>query len=482
MEQNDNKAAGTPSVQEMEFPEELKAKARLFFTKGAETAYTLNYDYAIELYLDGLMFWPDALEEGHKPLRDIALRRHAAGGKKSGFGDSSKHKKPSEKSAKAQMLKAEYLLSKDPSNIGHMTEMLKAAVEGDFRQTVLWIADLLFELNRQKDKPSPATFVLLRDSYIKIEVYSRAFQACQQALLLKPKDSDLEQSLRDLSTEVTMQQGKYDGDGDFRDSIQDRQKQEELQSQELLISSKESKADAITQAQQEYQDNPVVSAKIFNYVDALCKTEMDENENKAIEILEKAYADSPQFRYKQRSGEIRIKQLNRQLRHLQQSLKQDVENAQLKAQVQQVSSAVLAAERDHYRLCVDNYPTDLRYKYEYARRLMRAKEYDDAIPQFQEARSDPRHRTASLNCIGQCFYYKQWYTDAIETFEQGLKYLENPEDAMGKELRYNLGRAYEADSNIDEALNCFRKVAQIDFNYRDVRTRVDALRKQQRDG
>ena len=73
-----------PTTTEMEFPEELIARGREFFHKGSEVAYALNYDYAIELFLDGISFWPDALEEGHKPLRDIALRRQAAGGKKSG--------------------------------------------------------------------------------------------------------------------------------------------------------------------------------------------------------------------------------------------------------------------------------------------------------------------------------------------------------------------------------------------------------------
>jgi len=48
-------------------------------------------------------------------------------------------------------------------------------------------------------------------------------------------------------------------------------------------------------------------------------------------------------------------------------------------------------------------------------------------------------------------------------------------------LRYNLGRAYEADGNIEQALNCYRKVAQIDYNYQDVKDRVDSLRKQQQE-
>ena len=125
-----------------------------------------------------------------------------------------------------------------------------------------------------------------------------------------------------------------------------------------------------------------------------------------------------------------------------------------------------------------NYPTDLGLKYEYGKRLLQGRRYDEAIPVFQEAQSDPRHRLAASNCVGQCFYHKQWYADAVETFERALKVVESGEEAIAKELRYNLGRAYEADSQAEEALQCFRMIAQIDFNYRDVRERIDALRKQ----
>ena len=459
----------------VEFPEELKTKARVFFAKGAETAYTLNYEYAIELYLDGLALWPDALEDGHKPLREVALRRQAAGKKKSGFGDSSRYKKMPAKTAKEQMVKAEYLLSKEPANLSHMADMVKSAAEGGFRETAEWMADMLFERNRQKDKPSLATYILLRDSYSQVESYARAFQACQQALALKPKDTGLQQSLRDLSVQTTMQQGRYDDESDFRDSIRDRDEQTKRQSQEHVVRSDTAKTDMISQARQEYEADPQVPGKIFKLIDALCDTEQEDKEQEAIGILEKAYVDSPQFSYKQRGGDIHIKQLNRQLRRLQ----SQENDEQTESQIRKANADLLAAELEHYKLCVANYPTDLKLKYEYGRRLMKNKEYDKAIPQFQEARSDPRFKLASLNCIGQSFYYKQWYTDAVETFEMALENLDDSEGAVAKELRYNLGRAHEADGNMDEALNCFRKVAQIDFNYRDVKERVNTLRQKQ---
>ena len=161
---------------ESDYPEELKTRARGFFAKAAEVAYALQYDYAIELYLDGISFWPDAVEEGHNKLWEIALHRKAGGGKKSGFTDKSKHKKGGGKGSKEAVLKAEYLLCKDPTSLGHMEDLVKAAMEAGYKSTGLWMADILFDTNLRNSKPKLATYVLLRDAYRQFENYARAAQ------------------------------------------------------------------------------------------------------------------------------------------------------------------------------------------------------------------------------------------------------------------------------------------------------------------
>lgn len=462
-----------------DFPEELKKRAREFFSKGAEVAYTLNYDYAIELYLDGLNFWPDTVEEGHKPLREIALRRQLAGGKKVGFSDSSKYRKGLGKAGKDQMLKAEYLLCKDPGNIGHMTDVVKAAAAGEYKNTALWMANTLFEVNRQNEKPSFQTYVFLRDIYVQIEEFSLALQACNQALQLKPNDAALDASRRDLSAQATMQRGRYDGESDFRDSVVNKDQQNKIIDSEREVQSVDSRQNAITEARQEYQADPRVPGKINKLVNALLTTEKSENEDEAITILEKAYQETQQFQHLQRAGEIKIQKANRVLRQWQEKAQAQPADTTLKSQVMRAAQQALALELDHYSLCEKNYPTEMRIKYEYGKRLMRAKKFDEAIPMFQEARSDPRYRVTSWKGIGQCFFYKEWYADAIEMFEQALGSLEDAEGAMAKELRYNLGRALEADNKINEALDCYRKVAQLEYNYLDVKNRIDALRKRQ---
>ena len=464
-----------------EVPEELKKRAKEYFTKADKVAYTLNYDYAIELYLDGLSFWPTALQEGHFKLRDIAARRMSAGGKKSGFGDGSKYKKISGKTPRDAMLKAEYLLSKDPANTGYMADFMKAAFDAGFSDVCHWMADILFDANIKSAKPDYKVYLLLMEIYEKIESYKRAVQACQNAVMMRPKDSSLKDKYRDLSATSTMKQGKYDGEGDFLESVKNREDQEQLHAEGLLLSNQDVHKRSIASAKLEYDEDMTNQRSIDKYVTALCATDKYENEKIAIEVLEKAYKDSSQFYFQQRANEIVMRQQKRQMRKLQEKYKTDPQNKDNARLLREQTILMLEFEMKHYAICVENHPTDRRYKFELGKRYLKAKKLDEAIPLFQDSRGDPRYRTQSLSYIGQCFFYKKWYMDAIESFQEAYENLDSKESAMAKELLYNLGRAFEADNNDAEALVNYRKVAQLDFNFRDARDRVDALRKKERE-
>ncbi len=462
-------------------PEELKKRAKEYFTKADKVAYTLNYDYAIELYLDGISFWPTALQEGHFKLRDIAVRRMAAGGKKSGFGDGSKYKKISGKTPRDAMLKAEYLLSKEPLNSGYMADFVKAALDAGFTDVCHWMADVLFDANIKSTKPDAKVYLLLMEIYEKIESYKRAVQACQNAVMLKPKDSALKDKLRDLSATATMKQGKYDSDGDFRESIKDREEQEQIHAEQEHITNENVQKRAIAGAKLEYDEDPTNQRSIDKYVTALCATDAYENEKIAVAVLEKAYKNTSQFYFQQRANEIIMRQQKRQLREFQGQYKSDPQNKDNARKVREQTVKMLEFELKHYADCVENHPTDRRYKFELGKRYLKAKKLDEAIPLFQDSRGDPRFRTQSLSYIGQCFFYKKWYMDAIESFQEAFENLDSKESAMAKELLYNLGRAFEADGNDADALVNYRKVTQLDYNFRDARDRVDALRKKERE-
>jgi len=454
---------------------QASAKAAAFFERAERAAEKQNFDYAIDMYLEGLRCNPEALQEGHLPLRELAIVRKEKGAKKPSVME--KLKLMRGKTTIDKMLNAEFLLAKDPDHLAYGEALLKAAAAAELKGTTQWIADLLFKANNAAKKPSFRTYILLRDSYSAIGQFDRAIIACQKAAELKPNDGQLADELQRLSAELTVARGKYDQKGDFRKAIKNRQAQEKLQSQQSVVKSQEFRTSEVEEARKAFKQDQDSSKNVFRLVNALVDLQNDQADKEAIDLLENEYQKSKDFSFKQNAGQIKIKQLKRKIVKLKNALEDKPDGQQLKEQLTETSKELNNVELEHYRLCVKNYPTDVRAKYEYAVRLVQNKQYDDAIPLFQETTKDPKHRIPAMSKIGLCFFKKEWYADAIDVFNETIKTYNIKDDSVAKELRYNLGRAYEEQKNIEKALAIYRKIAQQDFGYKDVRNRVNKLRK-----
>lgn len=448
--------------------------ARAFFDKAKKAVETKNYDYAIELYLDGLRFAPEALEEGHLPLCEVGLQRRGKGGKKPSMVDRVKRLRG--KTPLDQMLNAEYLFAKDPDHLPYAEAFLKAAVDGGYHQTGGWIANLIFQTNNAMEKPSLQTYLLLKRSYTAMGQFDKALAACQRAVRMKPDDKDLADEFKNLSAELTMATGKYDMEGDFRQSIRNRETQAKLYSQDRAIKTKDYRLSAVEDARAAYAKDPDSPKTIFDLADALADLGEEDAENEAIGLLEDTGQSQQDFRYFKRAGALRIKQIRHKLRGAKRRLAKQPDDAPTAATVRELTERLNTVELEHYRLCMENYPTDTSAKYEYAVRLMQNERYNEAIPLFQEAQKDPKRKISAMAKIGYCFFAKEWYTDAIEVFARAIDAYEVDDDATAKELRYNLARAHEEQGDKARALELFRRIAQLDFGFKDVSDRVDRLR------
>ncbi|MCK4294859.1 MAG: tetratricopeptide repeat protein [Planctomycetes bacterium] len=450
------------------------AKAKAFFDRARKAAETKNFDYAIQMYLDGLRFGPDALQHGHLPLCELALQRQGKGGKKPSMIEKMKHMRG--KTPLDQMLNAEYLFAKDPEHLPYAEAMLKAAVTGGYKKTAGWLANLIFQTNNASERPSAQTYILLKDSYAALGQFDKALVACQRASKLRPNDAELADEFKNLSAELTMVRGKYDTEGDFRDSIKNRQEQEKLHQQASVVKTEDYRLKAVDDARRRLTQNPNLPRNIFDLADALSDLQTEESENDAIELLDNSYRTKSDFSFKQRAGLLRMKQLRRKIRQAKNSLEANPSDAPAKAKLAKLTTQLSKTELEHYRLTMQNYPTDLQAKYEYGVRLVRNKQYNEAIPLFQEAQKDPRRKIASMNQIGCCFFLKGWFADAIDVLNTAIEAYQLKDDAIAKELRYNLARAHEEKGDSEKALETFRRIAQTDFAYKDVSRRVDKLR------
>lgn len=440
-------------------------KAKVFFDRAEEVAGTGNWDFAIELYGEGLRLNPDELERGHAKLREVGLKRKLQGGKPASLMDRRKHrpgKDPAENLAHAA-----YLLAKDPGSEAMMELFLKAAIEWGNPAVLRWIGEILIEAQKQSRKPNRRLCVMVMDALEAAKHYDLAIQACNLALQASPEDAELESRLGALGAEYTLQKGQYGTEGDFTKGVKDLEKQKELIQKDMLVKDEDFLKQQIAKAEKEYLENPTVPGKINAYVDALLKFEDEAYENQAIDVLNKACDDTKAYQFKIRIGDIKIRQMTRRYRRLKES--GDREGAAKAAREQ------LAFEVEEYRERVRNYPTDLALKYELGRRLFLAGQYDEAIGYLQQAQRDPRRYVSTMNYLGQAFMRKEWWQEAIDTFQKVLE--GDITEEHSKDLRYNLGLCFEKLNKLPQAEEQFSHLALIDFNYKDVRARLESVRK-----
>jgi tetratricopeptide (TPR) repeat protein len=452
------------------------AKAQMFFQKAVGASASGNYDYAIELFLDGLAAAPDALEEGHLKLYETALERQKKGGKKPSMIEKVK-KLHTKKMGVEQMLEAEYLFAKDPGHLSFIEGMLKGAAAAGLKKSAKWMADLAFGLNNQMgEKASWKSYLLIKDSYAMIGEYERAMIACQQASKLRPEDLDLADELKRLAAELTFARGKYDRTNNFRDSIKDRQSQEQRQAELSSYKSKDLRKEMVAHARKQLAGDPGLPKNIFHLAQVLSEMRDSASTKEAIELLEDAYKSKGDYSFMVRAGQIQMKHLKRKLRAVKAAYNAKKGDPVLKKKLLETSKAIAAYELKYYKDLIDNYPTDLRAKYEYGVRLMNKRDFDGAIPMLQEAQREPMHRVNAMSKVGLCFFYKGWFSDAADIFRQAIDSREIKDDDTAKELRYNLARALEEQGKDSEALEIYRRIAQMDFGYKDVSARVDKLR------
>lgn len=465
-EQADPGAGGYRNV-----PEEDRKAAKKFFDYAHQVAGTGNFDYAIEMFIQGLDKDPEDVAE-HQNLREASLKRKASGGKPLGMFAKPK---PS-KDDKQNMLNAEKMLAYDPGNLGHMVDLLQNAQRAGCYETVLWIGPILLKANADAKKPEFNKFIILKDVYKNIHEWARAVEACQYAASMKPDDMELGGELKRLSAERTMFEGKYGSAKSFRESMRNVDTQEKLLQGDKDVQSSDYLLRIARETEDEWRADPNEAGKLSKYVDALLKTERPEMENKAIDILEQTYAKNRQFRWRQKVGMIKLAQLTRMERSMREQLQKNPADPNMKKELLQFQRERAEEELNEFQLWSENYPTDTKIRYDIAMRTFALGRFSEAIPVFQQVRQDPKYRNDATIALGRCFLEEGFVDEAADTLRGVIEEYVNKGDAKSLEMYYWWARSVEQQGDRQVALKAYSQVAQWNFNYRDVQARIKNLR------
>ena len=455
-------------------------KANTFFDYGDTAADAKNFDYAVECYVGGLRHNPDMLDR-HEKLHDIAKRRSVNGGKPmkaKAIGPSYVDK----------MLRAAKMWACDWNNVQHMADVIEAAVEAEQREgeeanlaeVANWVAELALQYNANPNiKPNRRVYLRIIDAMEKIEKYDPAITAAQRALMLREDDS-----LRDRIKDLTAKRYTYNSQANSEEggSLANLKNADEQEAIQAELDTSGTKTDQLIAAMREqYQESPEDIDRLQKLVDALTRAETTEHEQEAVSLLLVAHEQTGQYRYKVKAGDVKLRGINRALRSLNEKAKAGDEAA--KAKFQEGLKKRLAFELKEYTERAQNYPTDFKLKFELAKRQFQAGLFDDAIGNFQEATREPKSRSAAHLFLSRCFVKKEWMDEAMSTVEKGLEKHAEIDNAIGKELRYDLMvikmtiAKEKRDADLTkQAQNLASELLQADINYKDIRAKMEEIR------
>ena len=457
-----------------EIPEEDQLKAKTFFERGNQVAGTGNYEYAIEMYLQGLNIDPENVD-AHQTLREFSLKRKASGGKDMKLTEKW-GVKTNTSDEKANLLASEKLLAYDPGNTDRMVQLMQSALKGGFYDTVLWIGPILLRANAESKKPDYSKYITLKDTYKEIERWKEATEAAQMAQQLRPDNMDLVTELKNLAALDTMHAGKYGRAKSFRESVRDMEGQIKLIDKEKDVQSGDLLTRAIKEAEAEWQAEPNEPGKLSKYIDALLKTERPEEENRAIEVLEQAFQKTGQFRWRQRVGLIKFAQLKRMDRSMREEIAKNPNDPEIRKRYVEFNRERAETELGELTQWVEAYPTDTNYRFQMGQRLFQLGRHNEAIPVFQHVRNDPKYRVDATSFLGRSFLENQFVDEAVETLKASIEEYQLKGDEKSKEMYYWYARALEQKPDVPAAVKAYSQVAQWDFNFRDVQQRIRKLR------
>ena len=450
----------------------ISSNAREFFQKALSAIERNNYDYAIEMLQQTLTLEPNFLQ-GRKHLRAIQMKRaESQGGFKRAMSSAKcqplflKARTVIGKNPAEAMMLAEQALTEDPKNSQALQLLAEAAEKAGHIETTAQTLEHLSKL-----APTDAKVAhWLAKTYTTLTRYDLARGIYERILQQNPNDFEAQRCLKNSTAQGAMQGGGWDEAKSYRDIIKDKDEAVALEQSARVVKAEDMIANLIQENLVKLQADPA-SPVIRRELGKLYGQQGDYDQ--ALKYLEEIFNSEagadPSL--EKEINEVRQKRISDKINVKKKQFEATPSDIALQTEL-----AALEQEFDKLQLqdairIVEKYPNDLMYRYELGVLYMKTNDVQNAIEQFQKSIGQPQRRVASLNYLGQCFQQLGLHDLAIDQYTKAIEELPLM-DGLKKEITYNLASAYEAIGDNDKAIFEFKKIAAVDFGFRDVRAKI----------
>lgn len=457
---------------------ELPRDLRDLYQKGTLALQRQNFDYAVTILTQVLQREPGFFD-GRQALRAAQFKK--AGGGSSFFKKMLGGASSSPLMAKAQlalrkdpleaMQIAEQILGSDPSSAAAHKVVAEAATAADLPRT----ACLEYEILRKHSPKDVDLSTAYAEALARAGEITRAESIYVELLRADPNNSELAQSLKNLSAKKTLAEGGYDaladGKGSYRDILKDKDEAVSLEQEK-----REVKTDDV--AQRLINENEVRllrDPKNLKLLRTLADLYMQKRDfDRALQYCEriKTSESGADPSLERLMADITARKFDHAIEQL------DLQDPAQAEQITKLQADRLAYQLDECKSRVDRYPTDLQIRFEMGELYFKADKITEAIGEFQKAQANPHRRLQALGLLAQCFARRGMNDSAVRMLQSALKEKLVFDDEK-KELIYQLGCVLEKMGKAEEAMEQFKQIYENDIGYKDVGAKVDAYYAQQ---
>jgi len=456
-------------------PNERKRLQQLF-AQGSRMAAVSNFDYATQMFEECVQKDPGNLIYVQNFLENLQKKyNNAKKGSKlaaiSGAGSWGSMKKAAVQKNWRGVLQSGYsLLKLNPWNIDALKAMANACEQLQFDEVQLAYLKLAADVDLKDVEVNR----LRGRALARLGKFDDAIVCFQRVRQTMPNDEEAMRAISNLTVQKTIRKGGYEDAESSTEVMADKDAQAERQG---------------TGAPRLSPEAVLEKAIAKNPADLNLYSELSDLHLKHDRLAE---AEAVMSKALQASGgdiSIRERVEDIQMRLAAYNVaqaKQQAERAKTEESInlyRQMVESLNRKELEVYTSRSSRYPDNLGLKYELAVRLQRARNYNEAIKLFQEARrGDGKRKGAVFLALGDCFVAIKQYKLAMTNYEAAVTEIPEREVEERKSVLYRIGKLAAFMKNFDLAEKYLNELAGIDFGYKDVSALLDKLSRLRDDG
>lgn len=450
---------------------ELPPQQKNLWLRGVSAYQLKNYDYAVSLIFSVVKESPMFLE-GRKLLRRAEAERFKSqkkglfGGLSFSFKSGANLKKdPLDAIAELE----ETAFQKDP----YSEAANQALYDYAERAALHDLAAFALETIREGHPGNTRNLHRLAEHYMSHEQPEKASDVYRQIIRQDSSDMDAIKGEKDAAAKTSMMRQGWQQEGGFRSAMKNADEAQQMENMSRQGMTNEQMEGLLAQFAAEYEKDPNNVNTVKRIAELYDRLEQLEN---ALSYFDWAIQLSPaDVSLQLRAEQIRNKIAERDIQHMEAEIEKSPDapdiaekRAQIAAIKQERLATVLADARDK----VERNPTDKQYRFDLARVLYDCEQYREAIPQLQQAKSNPHIRNKALLMLGRCFERLNMNDLAENAMNEAVKEIPVFNNEK-KELLYDLGLVYEKMGKKEDYLNCMKEIYNNDYGYKDVAGRVE---------